>query len=284
MSVKLHRCAITMSSDRAAMGSTPVPGDIPALSLDGAIATIRLRRQERVNRIEPVDLETLRQHLQALRGLANSVRALVLTASGRAFSAGYDIGSVLATLQAGAKTDAPPTNAFAELVDELETLPQITVCAFNGGVYGGATDLGLACDFRLGVPQTRLLMPAARLGLHYYPSGLRRYCTRLGLNAAKRLFLLADEVDAQELLRIGYLDEIVAPGELLPRAYDIARQAATMAPLASMGMKANLNAIASGTFDARTCAQAELACLRSADLREGVAAWQERRAPQFTGA
>jgi len=264
---------------------TPVPGGIPTLSLDGAIATIQLQRPERVNRIEPVDLETLREHLQALRGLANSVRALVLTASGRTFSAGYDIASVLATLQAGAQTDdSPPTNAFAELVDQLETLPQTTICAFNGGVYGGATDLGLACDFRLGVPQTRLLMPAARLGLHYYPSGLRRYCSRLGLNAAKRLFLLADEVDAEGLLRIGYLDEIVAPDQLLPRAYDIARRAATMAPLASKGMNANLNAIADGTFDARTCAQAELACLRSADLREGVAAWQERRAPQFTGA
>jgi len=273
-----------MSSDLAT-GSASRAGDTPSLSIDGAIAIIELRRPQQANRIESVDLEILGRHLRDLRAVASNVRALILTASGRTFSAGYDIGSVLATLQAGATTgDSPPTNAFAELVDELEALPQTTICAMNGGVHGGATDLALACDFRLGVPATRLSMPAARLGLHYYPSGLRRYCSRLGLNAAKRLFLLGDEVDATELLRIGYLDAIVEADQLLTRALDIARRAGATAPLASIGMKAALNAIADGTFDPKTCARAELACLLSTDLREGVAAWHERRAPQFAGA
>jgi len=267
------------------MSSEHPANESPSLSIDGAVATLQLRRPKRAHRIETADLEVLREHLQALRSRASSVRAVILTASGPIFSAGYDIGSVLATLQAGARSDdAPPTNAFAEFVDAWEALPQTTICALNGSVYGGSTDLALACDFRLGVPATRLSMPAARLGLHYYPSGLRRYCSRLGLNAAKRLFLLAEEVDAQELLRIGYLDAIVSADELLPRALEIAQRAAATAPLASTGMKASLNAIADGSFDARACARAELACLQSADIREGVAAWQERRIPQFSGA
>ena len=77
-------------------------------------------------------------------------------------------------------------------------------------MFGGATDLALACDFRVGVHGMVLRMPAARIGLHYYPSGLRRYVSRLGVSAAKRLFLLAETLPADELLRIGYLDRCVA--------------------------------------------------------------------------
>ena len=64
-----------------------------------------------------------------------------------------------------------------------------TICALNGGVYGGSTDMALSCDFRIGVEGITMFMPAARLGLHYYAGGMRRYVARLGLGAAKKLFL-----------------------------------------------------------------------------------------------
>ncbi|NDZ17330.1 3-hydroxybutyryl-CoA dehydratase [Variovorax sp. WS11] len=253
----------------------------PSLHVEGRIATLRLRRPARANRIEAGDIAVLRAHCLALRA-ATDVRAVVLTGTGRHFSAGYDIGSVLRTLGAGQASSAGG-NAFADMVDAVEALPQVTVCALNGGVFGGATDLALACDFRYGVPQTRMFMPAARLGLHYYPSGLRRYVSRLGLNAAKRLFLLAEELEAPELQDIGYLDAIVPPNELMPLALATAQTAAAHAPLASAGMKTALNALAHGVWDADAVALAEAACLRSADLREGVAAWAEKRVPQFNG-
>ena len=71
----------------------------------------------------------------------------------------------------------------------LEMARPVTVAALHGGVYGGATDLALACDFRVGAHGIDMFMPAARLGLHYYRSGLERYVSRLGLDNAKRLFL-----------------------------------------------------------------------------------------------
>jgi enoyl-CoA hydratase/carnithine racemase len=169
------------------------------------------------------------------------------------------------------------------MVDALEALPQTTVCALHGGVFGGATDLALACDFRLGVPQTRLFMPAARFGLHYHASGLRRYVARLGLDAAKRLFLLADELDSQALLQIGYLTALVPAEDLQAEALGLARRSCALAPLACAGMKSALNAMASGRYDAAAGWEAELACLRSADLREGLAASRENRAPEFQG-
>ncbi len=128
-----------------------------------------------------------------------------------------------------------------------------------------------------------MFMPAARFGLHYYTSGLRRYITRLGLGAAKRLFLLADELNAQQMLAMGYLDELVPEETLQSRSREVAARAAGMGPLAASAMKAALNALADGTADTKKIAAAEFACLRSEDLQEGVRAWREKRPPTFHG-
>jgi enoyl-CoA hydratase/carnithine racemase len=90
----------------------------------------------------------------------------------------------------------------------------VTVAALEGNVYGGATDLALACDFRIGVEGMELRMPAAALGLHYYPSGMRRCVATLGLSAARRLFLTAEPLAATDLLALGYLDELVPAASL----------------------------------------------------------------------
>src|SRR3546814_5997079 len=95
-------------------------------------------------------------------------------------------------------------------------------------------------------------MPAARLGLHYYESGLRRYATRLGLSTAKRLFLAAQPVEAEEMLRIGFVDELVPAGELATRVDALADLLAANAPLAVQGMKRALNAIAAGRSEEHT--------------------------------
>ena len=158
-----------------------------------------------------------------------------------------------------------------------------TICALNGSVYGGATDLALACDFRIGVEGMELGMPASRLGVHYYLSGMRRYVTRLGLGAAKRLFLTGVSMGAGALLEIGYLDEVVPAGDLAKRVDALATLLASRAPLAVQGMKGALNAIAGGTAEAAEVDAAVLRCMRSDDLIEGLSAWKEKRAPVFRG-
>jgi len=253
----------------------------PLLHIDGAVASITLRRPGRANRIEAGDLDVLRAHCDELASRLD-VRAVVLTATGDTFSAGYDLDSILTTV------DRDPSaqvirNPFAEMVDAFEALPQVTIGAFNGGVYGGATDLALACDFRLGVHGMKMFMPAARLGLQYYASGLRRYVARLGLDVTKRIFLLAEPLDAEALRRVGFLHEVHSAGELQERARAMSLTASSLAPLASMGMKRVLNAIASSDFDPHAAAIAETRALRSLDIQEGVRAWHERREPQFKG-
>jgi enoyl-CoA hydratase len=150
-------------------------------------------------------------------------------------------------------------------------------------VYGGATDLALACDFRVGEAGLQLRMPAARIGLHYYPGGLQRYVSRLGLAAAKRLFLLAETVDAATLAAIGYLDAVVAPEALDAEVERFAAALLAGAPLALAGMKQSLNEVACGRADASRLADRVQRCAASADLQEGLAAMNQKRTPHFRG-
>ena len=251
----------------------------PQLEIRNGKATIRLNRPAQHNRLEPVDLRELRRMFDEL-GRDPEVRVLIITASGKSFSSGFHIGA-LADDPKAAKDYDP--DAFEKMVNVLETMPTPTIASLNGGAYGGATDLALACDFRIGVEGMRMFMPAARLGIVYYEAGLRRYVTRLGLNAAKRLFLTGETVEADELLAMGFLTELVPANELDVRTDALASQIAANAPLAIAGNKLGLTAVASGTFDAEVHAVMRKRCADSDDHKEAVAAWGEKRRPVFKG-
>lgn len=135
-----------------------MPQHIPALEIDGPLARVTLRRPHVANRLELIDLQTLQAHLREVEATP-SVRVLLLRAEGRHFCSGFNIDAVPG-VDAGA--------LFEALADAWEQARPVTVAALQGGVYGGATDLALACDFRLGVPQCEMFVPAARLGLHFY--------------------------------------------------------------------------------------------------------------------
>ncbi|MCD0503195.1 enoyl-CoA hydratase/isomerase family protein [Bordetella petrii] len=249
--------------------------DVPQLAVEGAVATIRLAKPAFANRLSPQDLDVLRAHLDTVN---RDERVLVLrfVADGKYFCSGYDISS----LGAGG---APSSTYFGQTMDLIEQARPVTLAAVQGGVYGGGTDLCLACDFRLGTPQADMFMPAIRLGLHFYAGGMSRYVTRLGLNQAKRLFLTAEKIHADEMLRIGMLTELVPAGQLQVRLDTLTSQLAGMAPLALLGVKKHLNLIARGQVDVHEIDQAVLRSERSQDIAEGALAWKEKRQPRFTG-
>jgi enoyl-CoA hydratase len=107
-------------------------------------------------------------------------------------------------------------------------------------MYGGGTDLALACDFRIGVPGAELVMSASRIGVHYYYGGLRRFVTRLGLAAAKRLFLCAEKMSSEKLLAIGFFDEVVPSQDLEQRVNALAGTLASNAPRSVQGHEARI--------------------------------------------
>jgi enoyl-CoA hydratase/carnithine racemase len=243
--------------------------------VNGGVATITLRRPEVANRLSPADLRALRGHLDAVNDMER-VLVLRFTATGKYFCSGYDIGSLAGKADEGAL-------GFGEVMDAIEAARPVTIAAINGGVYGGATDLCLACDFRIGVPHCDMFMPAARLGLHFYRGGMERYVSRLGLNVAKRLFLAAERLDADAMLQVGFLTEMVPAAALAQRVDALSEQLAGMAPIALLGMKKHLNAIARGGLDAAALSQDMQRADASADLREGARAWKEKRQPVFAG-
>jgi enoyl-CoA hydratase len=262
----------TMSE--AAETATP-----PLLDISGARATIRLNRPKHMNRLQAEDLVELMRLFDRVEA-DPVIRVLVLTGTGRAFSAGYDLNSVAA--RATAANEEPSTgSAFEGVANRLEDLAVPTICRLNGGVYGGSTDLALACDFRIGVDTAEMFMPAAKLGLHYYPSGIRRYVTRLGFDNAKMLFLTGQKIGAPEMLRIGYLTAMV-PEEGLDKEVDrLANILAANAPGAMAGMKRAINEFARGALDEEAADRRHRESLRGPEIQEGIRARAEKRPPKF---
>jgi enoyl-CoA hydratase/carnithine racemase len=261
-------------SDAAEAASTPV------LELDGARATIRLNRPRHLNRLQPDDLETLLKLFDRIEA-DPAIRVLVLTGTGRAFSAGYDLNSVAERATSQVEQNSAGS-AFEVVVNRLEDLGVPTICRLNGGVYGGSTDLALACDFRIGVDACEMFMPAARLGLHYYRSGIARYVTRLGFDNAKKLFLTAQKIDAAEMLRIGYLTATVFSIEDLDD--EVGKLAAILAgnaPAAMRGMKRTINEFARGKLDEEAADRRARDSMRGAEIKEGIKAFAEKRPPRF---
>lgn len=250
----------------------------PVLDISGARATIRLNRPKHLNRLQPDDLDTLLELFDRIEA-DPALRVMVLTGTGRAFSAGYDLGSIAE--RAANAQEQTAGSAFEVVVDRLEDLAVPTICRLNGGVYGGSTDLALACDFRIGADSCEMFMPAARLGLHYYNSGIKRYVSRLGVDNAKRLFLTAERIGAAEMLRIGYLTAMV-PSEALDQEVD--RLAATLAgnaPVAMRGMKRTINEFARGRLDEEAADRRHRDSMRSAEIKEGIEAFAKKRPPRF---
>ncbi len=244
----------------------------PELHLQGHVATITLRRPRVANRLDPADLATLVDHVNTVNA-RDEVLVLRLQAEGKYFCSGYDIGQI----GGGRKI------SFDQMVDAFEDARPVTIAVMQGGVYGGATDLALACDFRIGCEAVEMFMPAARLGLHFYQRGLERYVSRLGVNEAKRLFLTAERIDAREMHRIGFLTHFVERDELTAQADALTRTLAQMAPLALLGMKKHLTRIARGVLDATELQRDIARAAQSDDLQEGAAAWAEKRTPKFKG-
>jgi enoyl-CoA hydratase/carnithine racemase len=259
--------------------------DTVLLAIEGPRATITLNDPAKHNRLDPAGLELLMAAVETADANPD-VRITVLTGAGeKTFCSGYDLGSIPASGQKQATNNGTghKESGFESVMDRIEAMRMPTLCALNGGVYGGATDMALACDFRLGVKGMRFFMPAARFGLHYYPSGLRRYTQKVSPSFAKRAFLLSEDFTDAELLAVGYLDWLVDRSEFKSKIDEIANRLATLAPLSMVNMKRAIEQYAQAEPDVPAIRQNMRQCATSEDLREGLAALRERRPPAFKG-
>jgi len=228
-----------------------------------------------------------------LDALANEIpgpdeaRAVILTGEGKMFSAGYDIGDIPEEVFAE-EAEKLIAHPFASALEGLDRCQVPVVAAITGHAIGGGLEIALACDLRITAPEARFGMPPAKLGLVYSHTGLRRFIDAIGEPRTRELFLLGRRIDSQTALQWGLVNEIAREGEVAQAAIEMAKELAANAPLSIRGNKRILRelAIAAGELEPEIeeeMLELRRACFSSADFREGVAAFAERREADFKG-
>ena len=250
---------------------------------EGGIVTVTINRAAKRN---AVSLAMWRRLAEIFSGLSRrkGARAVILTGAGGHFSAGADI-SEFATVRA----DATMGRNYEAIADgatrTVRDCPLPTVAAVSGYALGGGCGLALACDFRLGDATTQMGIPAARLGNVYGPLDCSLLLRQVGLANAKRILYSGRAFGLDECRRVGLVDMVAEQGSALSAARAFAADLSQSAPLSISGAKLVLEALTSGTADARADEiDAFIArALDSADYREGAAAFTEKRRPRFRG-
>ena len=214
-------------------------------------------------------------------------RAVVLTGAEGMFSSGYDIGDIPEDVFAQ-EAERLVAHPFTAAVEAFEACPVPTIAALPGHTIGGGLELALACDLRIAADGIALGMPPAKLGLVYSHTGLRRFVDAIGAPRTRELFLTARNVDARTALTWGLVNQVVGASDLEGTALDLAQDLAANAPLSVRGNKRVIRELlaAEGRLDPeieRELIELREASFRSEDMREGVRAFGEKRAPQWQG-
>ncbi len=223
----------------------------------------------------------------SLEDLSGRARCLIVTGAGGMFSAGYDIGEIPAE-EFEERAERLVAHPFTEAIDALEAFPYPTLAVLPGHTIGGGLELALACDLRVAKEQIKLGMPPAKLGLVYSHTGLRRFIDAIGAARTRELFLLGRYIDAATALDWGLVNRVAAEAELEAVALDVAAELAGNAPLSQLGNKRVIAALLAAESALPREVEEELIELRRAsfsskDMREGMRAFAERRAPRWLG-
>jgi enoyl-CoA hydratase/carnithine racemase len=221
----------------------------------------------------------------SLQDLASEARCLMITGAHGMFSAGYDIGEIPAE-EFEERAERLVAHPFTEAIDALERFPYPTLAVLPGHTIGGGLELALSCDLRVAQDGIKLGMPPAKLGLVYSHTGLRRFLDAIGAARTRELFLLGQYIDVETALQWGLVTRVSAPERLEQLALEIAAELAGNAPLSQVGNKRVIAALLAAEGDLDGEVEEELIELRRAsfasrDMREGMRAFAERRAPRW---
>jgi methylglutaconyl-CoA hydratase len=252
------------------------------LAYDGAVATITLNRPEKRNAIS---FELINDLLHALDEVAKSEAiVLIITGSGKAFCSGMDLENLKSLLGRSPKQNVEDSRTMVQLFRALYEFPKATIAAVNGAAIAGGTGLALLCDFTLAVPEAKFGYTEVRIG--FVPAIVSTFLLRqVGEKQARDLLLTGRLFDAQEAAGLGLINEIVPAENLLARARELAALLLENSPSSLRATKQLLTDHARAELDPQIeSALRENAAIRTtADFREGITSFLEKRKPVWTG-
>ncbi len=251
-----------------------------ALSIEGHLARITLRRPDKLNALDRAMVVALADAAEAIEA-ASGVRAAILSGEGRAFCAGGDIAAWggLPPLEMWRDWTRVGHRAF----EALARLRVPLIAALTGHAFGGGLELAATADIRIFETGFKFGLPETGLGMVPGWSGTQRLVRRFGAQTVRRMALTGKMFTAEEALALGLVDEVVGPGEALARAEAVAAEVAARGPVAVQIVKSMINAAEGEDRDAPIEGIAGALTAMTDDLAEGVAAFRAKRAAQFTG-
>ena len=277
-------CApVPLSPSTRALAGGKLLIDEPA---DG-IARLTISNPTKRNALDHPILDAISATLIELASSDSHVRCVIVTGAHGMFSAGYEIGEINdgRFQQEAERLVAHP---FTEAITALESFPYPTLAVLPGHTIGGGLELTLACDLRMAASGIKLGMPPAKLGLVYSHTGLRRFIDTIGAPRTRELFLLGSYIDAETAFGWGLVNRVIDAEELQSTALGMASELAANAPLSQIGNKRVIAALLHTRSAVAEDLEHELMELRRAsfashDLREGMSAFAEKRAPRWRG-
>lgn len=255
-------------------------GDFVRLEHDGFVSTITIARPDKLNALDEAVLGDLAEAVEQL-GARAETRCAILTGEGKAFVAGADIAAM---------KEMPPVEAERlsklghDTLGAIEALKLPVIAAVNGFALGGGCELALACDFIYASEKAKLGQPEVKLGVIPGFGGTQRLTRRVGIGAARELVYTGGMIGAEEALRIGLVNKVFPPDELLAGARKTADTIASMGPLAVAEAKRTIRDGADRLLPEANALEVEAfaGLFSSSDQKEGMDAFLSKRDPSFT--
>lgn len=248
---------------------------------EGEVAVVTVDRQEKLNALNAQVQEEITEAFTAM--LPGEVRAAIITGAGeRAFVAGADVGG-MRTMSAFEIREFGRIGT--RMMEAIERAPFPVIAAMNGYALGGGLEIALACDIRIAAENARLGFPEVTLGIMPGAGGTQRLPRVVGSSVARELIFTGRMISAHEAKEIGLVNRVVGEGEALEAAEELAQQMAENAPLALRNAKIALNNAENTGLASGIEHEGDLFALlfSTEDAQEGMAAFAERRRPEFKG-